>query len=48
MLEKMKAVLARLSTLAKAYLPAGLTDVLLEMASEIDRLRAEITHLKEK
>ena len=46
--ERMRAVLARLSVMAKAYLPGGLTEVLQDMAAEIDRLRAEINQLKEK
>jgi len=46
--ERMRAVLARLSVMARAYLPEGLTGVLMDMARETDRLRAEINHLKEK
>jgi hypothetical protein len=44
----MRAVLARLSVMAKAYLPGGLMEVLQDMAAEIDRLRAEVNQLKEK
>jgi hypothetical protein len=46
--ERMRAVLARLSVMAKAYLPGGLTEVLQDMAAEIDRLRAEVNQIKEK
>jgi hypothetical protein len=48
MREKMKAVLARLGFMAKSYLPEGLIETLLEMAAEIDRLRAEIEVLKKE
>ena len=48
MLEKMKAAFSRLSALAGAYLPTGFKDVLLDMAHEIDRLRAEVNQLKEE
>lgn len=44
--QRMRAVLARLSVMAKAYLPGGLTEVLQDMAAEMDRLRAEIDKLK--
>lgn len=46
--EKLKAAFSRLSALAGAYLPAGYKETLLEMAMEIDRLRAEVNQLKEK
>ena len=46
--EKLKAAFSRLSALAGAYLPAGVKGTLLEMAMEIDRLRAEVNQLKEK
>ena len=46
MLEKMKAAFSRLSVLAGAYLPPGFKDALLDMAQEIDRLRAEVNELK--
>ena len=48
MLEKMKASFSRLSALAGAYLPAGFKDVMIEMAGEVDRLRAEINELKKE
>lgn len=48
MLEKMKTSLSKLGPLAAAYLPPGFKDVLLDMAHEVDRLRAEIENLKEK
>ncbi len=47
MLAKMQSVIKRLSPTAKAFLPGGLTEILLEMAEEIDRLRAENNQLKE-
>jgi len=46
--EKLKAAFSRLSALAAAYLPSGYKETLLEMAMEIDRLRAEINDLKGK
>ena len=46
MLEKMKAAFSRLGVLAAAYLPPGFKDTLLDMAAEMDRLRAEIEVLK--
>lgn len=46
MLEKMKNSLSRLGVLAAAYLPLGFKDVLLDMAQEIDSLRAEFEKLK--
>jgi len=46
--ERMKAAIGRIGAIARAYLPAGLTGVLQDMADEIDRLRAEINQLKEK
>jgi hypothetical protein len=48
MLEKMKAAFSRLSALAAAYLPTGFKDVMLDMALEVDRLRAEVNQLKEE
>ncbi|MCL6485026.1 MAG: hypothetical protein I4O49_12815 [Janthinobacterium lividum] len=44
--EKMKAAFSKLSAIAAAYLPSGYKETLLEMAMEIDRLRAEINQLK--
>ena len=46
--EKLKAAFSRLSALAGAYLPDGFKGTLLEMAMEIDRLRAEIDEMKGK
>lgn len=46
MLEKMKNSLSRLGVLAASYLPPGFKDVMLDMAQEIDSLRAEIEALK--
>ena len=46
--EKLKAAFSRLSALAGAYLPAGFKTTLLDMAMEMDRLRAEINVLKEQ
>lgn len=46
--EKMKATLSKLGVLAAAYLPPGFKDLLLEMAMEIDRLRAEVNQMKGK
>ncbi len=48
MLEKMKRSLSQLGALAAAYLPPGFKNVLLDMAQEIDSLRAEINQLKER
>lgn len=48
MLEKMKNSLSRLGVLAAAYLPPGFKDVMLDMAQEIDSLRAEMEQLKER
>ncbi len=42
----MKAAFSKLSAIAAAYLPSGYKETLLEMAMEIDRLRAEINQLK--
>jgi hypothetical protein len=46
--KKMMAVLSRLTGTAKMFLPAGLIELLLEMAAELDSLRAENQKLKEK
>jgi len=46
--EKLKAAFSRLSGLAGAYLPAGFKETMLQMALEIDRLRAEIDEIKGK
>lgn len=46
MLEKLKDAFSRLSALAGAYLPAGFKNTLLDMAAEIDRLRAEVDTLR--
>lgn len=48
MLEKMKNSLSRLNVMAAAYLPPGFKEVMLDMAQEIDSLRAELNHIKEK
>jgi hypothetical protein len=48
MLEKMKAAFSRMGVLAAAYLPPACKETLLEMAAEIDRLRAEIEVLKKE
>ncbi|MGK5023111.1 hypothetical protein [Janthinobacterium sp. LB2P10] len=44
----MKAAFSKLSAIAAAYLPSGYKETLLDMAMEIDRLRAEINQLKGK
>lgn len=46
--EKLKAAFSRLSALAGAYLPSGYKETMLEMALEIDRLRAEVDEMKGK
>lgn len=46
--EKLKAAFSKLSVIAAAYLPSGYKETLLDMAMEIDRLRAEINELKRK
>lgn len=48
MLEKLKASFSKLGVLAAAYLPPGFKEAMLDMASEIDRLRAEINALKQE
>ncbi|MGK5038697.1 hypothetical protein [Janthinobacterium sp. LB3P118] len=44
----MKAAFSKLSAIAAAYLPSGYKETLLDMAMEIDRLRAEVNQLKGK
>ncbi|MGK5073253.1 hypothetical protein [Janthinobacterium sp. ZB1P44] len=46
--EKLKAAFSKLSAIAAAYLPSGYKETLLQMAMEIDRLRAEVDELKGK
>lgn len=46
MLEKMKDALSKMTVIAAAYMPGALKESLLQMATEIDRLRAEIDVLK--
>lgn len=46
--EKLKAAFSRLSALEAAYLPSGYKETLLDMAMEIDRLRAELNEMKGK
>lgn len=46
MLEKMKKVMSGLSVMAASYMPKGFKDSLLEMAAEIDRLRADVNTLR--
>lgn len=46
--EKMKAAFSRLGVLAANYLPVGFKETLLEMAKEIDSLKAEVQQLKGK
>ena len=46
--EKLKAAFSKLSAIAAAYLPSGYKETLLDMAMEIDRLRAEIDEMKGK
>ena len=46
--EKMKAAFSRLGVLAANYLPVGFKETLLEMAKEMDSLRAELDQLKEE
>ncbi|QGZ37761.1 hypothetical protein IP92_02929 [Pseudoduganella flava] len=46
MMEKMRAALARLSVMVKAYFPDDLRAVLLAYGEEIDRLRAEVDELR--
>jgi hypothetical protein len=48
MLEKMKKSLSGLGVLAAAYLPPGFKDVLLDMASTIDRLEKRVAELESK
>lgn len=46
--EKLKAAFSRLSAMAAVYLPSGYKETLLDMAMEIDRLRAEVNEMKGK
>lgn len=46
--EKFKASFSRLSAVAGSFLPPGFKDAMIEMAFEVDRLKAEIQQLKEK
>jgi hypothetical protein len=46
MLNKMKSSLSGLSALVSIYFPEQMKETLLQMATEIDRLRAEIDVLK--
>lgn len=46
--EKFKACFSRLSVMAANFLPSGFKTSLIEMAFEVDRLKAEIQQLKEK
>lgn len=45
MLEKMRKIAAGMGTLARAYMPAGLETVLLEMAQKIDALEQKVDSL---
>lgn len=47
MLEKMKWSLSKLSVVAASWTPREFKETLLEMASEIDRLRAEVNALSD-
>jgi hypothetical protein len=46
MIEKMNEFLSGMTVIEKAYAPKGMAKVLLEMAAEIDRQKAEIEKLK--
>ncbi len=45
-LERFKAAFSSLGALAATYLPKQFKDALIDMALEVDRLRAEVDKLK--
>lgn len=45
-LERFKAAFSSLGVLAASYMPKGFKDALIDMAHEVDKLRAEVEALK--
>lgn len=48
MLKKMNDLFDKLGVVAAAYLPSGFKGLLIDMAKELDRLRAEVDELRLK
>ncbi len=45
-LERFKASFSSLGVLAASYMPRGFKDALIDMAHEVDKLRAEVNEMK--